>query len=212
MDESNPLGIKVFQTIFVVEGSPSGPPDPWVAALPEVLGTPTLLQPRHGLYVDWDRIAIGVSRDVRKHEWANKLGACRLVELLRLPDGSRAALVEWTFERCWMTGHAGSGEERKESRGLVALTESEADELVESWKVVMSKEISLAEANLTASERTEYACLILKEAGLDEKSIRRRRNEVLTAAGLDHDSIVVARTNALARLKNPPHKGRSNIS
>lgn len=201
--EQNPLGIEVVQTILCVDGSPPGPPDPWVAALPEALGRPTFLRPPENAHVDMRRVYAALRRASGWAPWQSKIGECRIVDVI-VRDETHAVLVEWDFDRLRMTGHGGSGEEWKTARGLVELTPEEANDLTRVWNGVMTAQIETAKTERTEQARVDAFHAALRKKGLDGTAIDRRRRDALRAVGLDDETVAAERRKEAAALADPP--------
>lgn len=200
MDRTNPLGLPVIQTVQVVDGSPPAPPDPWVAALPSALGTPRLLRPPDGLRVNTDRLRHLLDLKLRQHDLCARLEGYALVEILALPDGSDAALVEWVFDRYRLTGHGGSGEEWKVSRALLPVTPREARAIVRMWESAMTPAIAEAWAAEATDARESEMRAVLARNQLDVPDVRARRAVTMRNAQLDPASVAAARSQLLERL------------
>lgn len=196
MDKRNPLALSVIQTICVVDGSPPGPYDPWDAALPEKLGAPSLDAPPEGVRVDLDKIRLDLHAGLRGTVLHTKLLG-RVIEVLSLPEGGKAALMEWTHDYFLMTGQGGSGAEWRESRALLPLTDQEADRIVRIWKPLMDTAVERANAEASAALRRARMNAILDEQGLNADAIYAARNSLLTEAKLDKASVLDRRTEVL---------------
>ncbi len=105
-----------------------------------------------------------------------------VIDIVRTPQDEVLAIVEWRENETTISGHGGSGEEYDLCRATVAV--DDAKTVSDKWTANVDRWMKKNEAELEHRKMRRRREEVLRAHGLDQGTVLRRREEVLGATDI----------------------------